>query len=594
MYANSERETAFNVDTATARYGSTIETECQADGAFSVVTCLPSGSASTQVANSDQSAAASISGTTGTVVGMTCIAGYCGDRNAVCQLSGQFPAVTCTPDPCTLTKNLDKSDVGVVTDDTAVTAVCDAAYGSTVEMECQADGECTALHSPSDCVSTQVTNSAKSAAEVNEGHGTANCINDALAARIQSDKTGADIWECPKCTYHNDAKTDPLCAMCGESFTVMCTALEVANSDDLWTCPRCTLRNPQATLHCEACEGGKPAALDRQRRQPAASSQPRQQASRKRPLSSRPSSSQSHKKGPGRCMKDSKEGAIKDSKDCTGRESSTLINAIDLPLVASGSRSDRAGNVISLCKSQLLCAGEKVDVYWHGERRFFAGRVQGLEKDGVLVISYEDGDLGCAQFNQESGRLEDVYMMICPHCRQCKSLGSEPGSWQKAFPRHERQCAEKHGVRSICCPLVKRLRSERAKPTDFRTKTNQHNAKKPAESHPPADHMMEDVSQAKEHVSSPVSADPRGKEQPEEKNSVKFEVPLDQSEDDASDCQGSSSDSDDDSRSSSLPVQPHAATKTACSTRPGRRQQVSFDCSGLYVDFSCGRRYTLM
>jgi len=127
---------------------------CQSTLTFSAVAaCLPNSCTPTQVANSDKSVAASVRGSTGQSVTVTCDTGFATGGTATCSPVGAFNVVTCTALPCVATAvaNSDKSITGSIKGSTSqtVTVTCDAGYASagasTGTAMCQPSGMFTAV-----------------------------------------------------------------------------------------------------------------------------------------------------------------------------------------------------------------------------------------------------------------------------------------------------------------------------------------------------------------------------------------------------------------------------------------------------------------
>ena len=120
---------------------------CGTDGNFNAVTCAASACTATEVANSDRSDEASIAGTTGEDVSVTCNDGYTGSGTAICGTDGNFITVTCVASACTATEvaNSDYSVEASIEGTTGadVTVTCNTGYqgsGATQTATCGTDG----------------------------------------------------------------------------------------------------------------------------------------------------------------------------------------------------------------------------------------------------------------------------------------------------------------------------------------------------------------------------------------------------------------------------------------------------------------------
>jgi hypothetical protein len=138
------------------------EAECTTLGEFSRVTCTAKACESTQVANSNKDTDDEIQGVTGGVVAVICDTGYSGSADATCGTDGFFSVVTCSPDPCTATKvdfsvahTSDASISGVTGDKVEVT--CAEGYSGSGTAVCQPSGEFTTVTcTPNPCEATEV------------------------------------------------------------------------------------------------------------------------------------------------------------------------------------------------------------------------------------------------------------------------------------------------------------------------------------------------------------------------------------------------------------------------------------------------------
>ena len=103
------------VDSITGRLGDTVAVACDPGyvgsgsvtcerGSFTALLCSPNPCAPTSVPDSDKKGTASIFGTTGDTVAVTCDPGYTGSGTVTCQASGSFTPLTCTGD-CQLPKD---------------------------------------------------------------------------------------------------------------------------------------------------------------------------------------------------------------------------------------------------------------------------------------------------------------------------------------------------------------------------------------------------------------------------------------------------------------------------------------------------------
>lgn len=109
---------------------------CDSTGSFSAITCTANPCTATEVPYSDKASTGAIYGVTEDVVRVTCDKGYSGTETVICQDTGSFSPLVCTPNPC-IDEDVMYSDYkeagsikGRTTDTVLVT--CDAGYSSSV------------------------------------------------------------------------------------------------------------------------------------------------------------------------------------------------------------------------------------------------------------------------------------------------------------------------------------------------------------------------------------------------------------------------------------------------------------------------------
>ena len=194
---------------------------CGVDGTFSGTVCSANSCGATQVANSDKSAAGSISGDTGDVVQVACDDGYTGGGAWTCGVDGNFSGSQCTANSCSATEvaNSDKSAAGSISGDTGATVqvVCDDGYTGGGAWTCGVDGnfsgsQCTA----NSCSATQVSNSDQSAAGSISGD-----TGATVQVACDAGYTGGGAWTCGA----DGTFSGTVCS------ANACTPTQVANSD---------------------------------------------------------------------------------------------------------------------------------------------------------------------------------------------------------------------------------------------------------------------------------------------------------------------------------------------------------------------------
>ena len=184
-------------------------------------TCTPTGS----IANSDKSAAGSITGTTGTVVTVTCNDGYEGGGGWTCGADGSFTmnadASLCTLPGCTASKvdNSDHSGVGSITGATGsvVSVSCNDGYEGGGDWTCQANGDWSKADGADTCAAIECT----STEAANSDHATAGSISgstgDTVTVTCADGYNGGGDWRCGT----DGTFTGATCYNCGPDQTAL-------------------------------------------------------------------------------------------------------------------------------------------------------------------------------------------------------------------------------------------------------------------------------------------------------------------------------------------------------------------------------------
>jgi hypothetical protein len=122
---------------------------CQADGSFSPMECHVSGCEASEVQYSDHWDVGSLNGFTHDQVLVTCMPGYSGTGYATCLTDGSWSAVFCAPEPCVSTQ-VENSDMAITNSISGVTGseitvTCDAGYSGGGVATCDATGNFNSL-----------------------------------------------------------------------------------------------------------------------------------------------------------------------------------------------------------------------------------------------------------------------------------------------------------------------------------------------------------------------------------------------------------------------------------------------------------------
>ena len=194
---------------------------CGVNGQFSGTGCSANSCTATAVANSDKSAAGSITGNTGNTVAVTCNDGYTGGGDWTCGSNGSFTGSNCSIIGCTATEvaNSDKSDSDSITGNAGATVEvqCDAGYTGGGTWTCGNNGSFTGSNcDASACTATETANSDKSAVGSITGD-----TGETVAVTCNDGYTGGGDWTCGS----NGSFTGTGCTLPG------CTATQVDHSD---------------------------------------------------------------------------------------------------------------------------------------------------------------------------------------------------------------------------------------------------------------------------------------------------------------------------------------------------------------------------
>ena len=229
---------------------------CGANGQFTGTGCSAGSCTGTAVANSDKSGAGSITGDTGDTVTVNCNDGYTGGGTWTCGANGQFTGTGCSAGSCTATAvaNSDKSAAGSITGNTGntVAVTCNDGYTGGGDWTCGANGQFTGTGcSAGSCTPSQVPNSNKArngditgntgaTVEVTcnvgyTGGGTWTCGND-------GNFTGTACSAMTSCTSADDCN-DHASAVTGyrENDSCSCTCATGYTGDACGTATSCTI-----------------------------------------------------------------------------------------------------------------------------------------------------------------------------------------------------------------------------------------------------------------------------------------------------------------------------------------------------------------
>jgi len=125
-------------------FGSGMVT-CASSGAFSIRTCVANSCASTQIANSNRAAIGSIMGSTGQSVTVFCDSGYSGSASVTCLSSGYFSSLVCSANSCDHAggiANSDKTAADSISGNTgdSVLVTCNDGYSGSDLTTCNNNG----------------------------------------------------------------------------------------------------------------------------------------------------------------------------------------------------------------------------------------------------------------------------------------------------------------------------------------------------------------------------------------------------------------------------------------------------------------------
>eukprot|EP01043_Picozoa_sp_COSAG02_P036657 COSAG02_NODE_2700_length_8207_cov_2.292057_2_plen_846_part_00 len=203
------------------------EWTCELDGVFTGVPCTPVECAPTEVSNSNYAEAGSVSGVTGEVVTIRCDSGYEGGGQVACLPDGSFDVgAACEPTACIATQvaNSDFKGDGSIhgVTGTVLTVTCEAGFNGGGQWRCEPSLEGMGAFigsgcSPVSCTATEVEGSLTFS-----GMGSLSGVtNEAIQVDCAVGWSGGGEWTC----LANGTLTGAGCERDA------CTSTQVANSD---------------------------------------------------------------------------------------------------------------------------------------------------------------------------------------------------------------------------------------------------------------------------------------------------------------------------------------------------------------------------
>ena len=174
----------------------TTDYTCMPDGAFSGAPCTPSECTATAVEFSNRDADGSIQGVTGGIVIVSCNAGYVGGGQFRCTAGGVFQGTLCNATACAPTQ-VAFSDYAVAEAITGVTGTvvavtCDAGYAGSGQTSCGSDGQFTTISCDAvSCTPTAVPNS-----NLAEAGSVSGVTGDTVYVLCDDGFNGGGTWEC--------------------------------------------------------------------------------------------------------------------------------------------------------------------------------------------------------------------------------------------------------------------------------------------------------------------------------------------------------------------------------------------------------------